>query len=204
MIQLIGLLDSPYVRRVAISLKLMGVPFEHRLISVFRGYDEFEQINPVVKAPTLVTESGVVLMDSTLILEYLETVYPGRLGTASHDAEVKAGEFRQLGLALAACEKVIQIVYETTLRPTDRQHGPWIDRVRAQALAALRELEIELAKRGPRPNPLITQAFITSAVTWRFATYVLPDLLKPEHYPSLNSHCAGAEELPEFKSTPWE
>ena len=35
--QLIGMLDSPYVRRVAISLQLLGLPFEHRSVSVFRG-----------------------------------------------------------------------------------------------------------------------------------------------------------------------
>ncbi|MDF7078947.1 glutathione S-transferase N-terminal domain-containing protein, partial [Escherichia coli] len=27
--KLIGMLDSPYVRRTAISLKLLGLPFEH-------------------------------------------------------------------------------------------------------------------------------------------------------------------------------
>ena len=37
--QLIGMLDSPYVRRVAISLQLLGLPFEHRSISVFRTFD---------------------------------------------------------------------------------------------------------------------------------------------------------------------
>jgi glutathione S-transferase len=68
--QLIDLFDSPYVRRVAISLRLMGIAFEHRPISVFRGFDEFARINPVVKAPSLVCDDGEVLMDSTLILEY--------------------------------------------------------------------------------------------------------------------------------------
>ena len=67
--QLIGMLDSPYVRRVAISLKLLGLPFEHRSISVFRQFAEFASINPVVKAPTLVCDDGEVLMDSTLMLE---------------------------------------------------------------------------------------------------------------------------------------
>ena len=52
--KLIGMLDSPYVRRTAISLQLLGVPFEHQSLSVFRTYDEFRRINPVVKAPTLV------------------------------------------------------------------------------------------------------------------------------------------------------
>ena len=70
--QLIGMLDSPYVRRVAVSFQLLGLPFEHRSISVFRTFEQFHAINPVVKAPTLVCDDGTVLMDSTLILDYAE------------------------------------------------------------------------------------------------------------------------------------
>ena len=72
--QLIGMLDSPYVRRVAISMKRMGLPFEHRSISVFRRLPEFQKINPLVKAPTLVCDDGEILMDSTLIIDYLESL----------------------------------------------------------------------------------------------------------------------------------
>lgn len=36
--KLIGMLDSPYVRRVAISLDVMGVPLEHSALSVFSEY----------------------------------------------------------------------------------------------------------------------------------------------------------------------
>lgn len=70
--QLIGMLDSPFVRRVAISAQLLGLPFEHRPLSVFRNFEEFRQINPAVKAPTLICEDGTVLMESSLILQYLE------------------------------------------------------------------------------------------------------------------------------------
>ena len=72
--KLIGMLDSPFVRRVAISMRLLGLPFEHAAISVFRGFDAFQQINPVVKAPTLVCDDGSVLMDSTLMLIYAEAL----------------------------------------------------------------------------------------------------------------------------------
>jgi len=41
--QLIGMLDSPYVRRVAIALRLFDLPFEHAPISVFSAYDAFAQ-----------------------------------------------------------------------------------------------------------------------------------------------------------------
>ena len=76
--KLIGMLDSPYVRRVAVSMKLMGLPFEHESISVFRTYDRFKAINPVVKAPSFICDDGTVLMDSTLILDYLESIAPAK------------------------------------------------------------------------------------------------------------------------------
>jgi glutathione S-transferase len=72
--KLVGMLDSPYVRRVAISIQLLGLRFEHQSLSVFRTFSEFQKINPVVKAPTLVCDDGEVLMDSTLILQYAEAL----------------------------------------------------------------------------------------------------------------------------------
>ena len=72
--QLIGMLDAPYVRRVAITLQLLGLRCEHQAISVFRTFEQFHAINPVVKAPTLVCDDGTVLMDSTLIIDYAEAL----------------------------------------------------------------------------------------------------------------------------------
>ena len=77
--QLIGMLDSPYVRRVAVSLKVLGLPFDLDQVSVFRHFEKFAGINPVVKAPSFVTDDGVVLMDSGLILEHIAEIAPRRL-----------------------------------------------------------------------------------------------------------------------------
>src|SRR5688572_31112777 len=114
---LIGMPDSPYVRRVAVSLKLMGLAFEHQQVSVFRHYDRFKSINPVVKAPSLVCDDGTVLMDSTLILDYVEATVPPakRLMPAALKERLEA--LRLTGLALAACEKCVQLVYEKEQRP---------------------------------------------------------------------------------------
>ena len=69
--ELIGMLDSPYVRRVAMAMLTAGVPFAHRPISLFRHIDEFSELNPLLKAPTLVADDGTVLIDSGVILDYL-------------------------------------------------------------------------------------------------------------------------------------
>ena len=73
MIKLVGIMDSPYVRRVAISLELYGVEFESQPLSVFSTFDAFSRINPAVKAPTLVLDNGIRLMDSSLILRLRPT-----------------------------------------------------------------------------------------------------------------------------------
>ena len=67
--KLIGMLDSPYVRRVAISLQLLGLRFEHQSLSVFSTFAAFRQINPVVKAPTFlcaIRQAGQRLCCQTL------------------------------------------------------------------------------------------------------------------------------------------
>ena len=50
------------------------------------------------------------------------------------------------GLALAACEKVMQIVYEHNLRPAEKLHAPWLERVHRQMMAALTALDAEIAR----------------------------------------------------------
>src|ERR1700753_3456854 len=139
--RLIGMLDSPYVRRVAISLKLMGIDFTLDQISVFRGFDEFRAINPVVKAPTLVTDDDIVLMDSSLILEHIERLVEPSHSLMPRELPEHVAALRMIGLALAPCEKTVQIVYERSQRPAEKLHQPWVDRVQGQMLEAYRELE---------------------------------------------------------------
>ena len=196
--RLIGMLDSPYVRRVAISARLLDLPFTHEPVSVFRHYDAFAAINPVVKAPTLVTDDGVVLMDSGLILEHLERLAGRGLGPL--DLADHARAQRILGLALAACEKTVSLVYEFNLRPEDKHHGPWIDRVRGQLAEAWRLLEAEMAT----PPVEGSQAWLTCAVVWTFAARTLPDAVDAAACPRLVALTAGAEVTPAFLAFPFD
>jgi glutathione S-transferase len=202
-VQLIGMLDSPYVRRTAISLRLLGLPFEHRSISVFRQFDEFAAINPVVKAPTLVCDDGEVLMDSGLMLDYAERLASPRASLVPRDRSQAQHDFRLTGLALAGCEKAVQLIYETTLRPEEKQYAWWLDRVRGQLRAALATLEGELA-RAPLEvrRETITRGGVTAAVVWEFVRSMLPDAVDPGVHPALVAHGAAAEALPEFRAFP--
>ena len=197
--KLIGMLDSPYVRRVAISLDLYGVDFVHEPLSVFRSFDAFAQINPVVKAPTLVLDDGTVLMDSSLILDYLETLAPANKKLLAQQPAARARDLHILGLALAACEKSVQIVYEHNLRPAEKLHAPWLDRVSGQLLAAYSLLEKQLPD-----SEVLTQASITAAVAWSFSQFTVASVVKADAFPNLRRHAERLEQHPAFKKYPIE
>jgi glutathione S-transferase len=195
--QLIGMLDSPFVRRVAITFDLQDIPFEHKALSVFRNFDEFAAINPTVKAPTLVLDDGSFLIDSTLMLEYGDALTGRSLLPAAPAARARA--LRAIGPALAACEKTAQIVYEHSLRPAEKVHQPWLDRVQEQLLAALKLLEAEV---DAFDVDALDQAAVTAAVTWSFVRLMVPQIVAADAFPRLAAWTARAEALPVFRRYP--
>lgn len=199
--RLIGMLDSPYVRRVAISMKWMEIPFQHEAVSVFRHFDHFSSINPLVKAPTLVTPAGEVLMDSSVILPYLETLVPPERRLMPAGARAA----REVGVALTAMEKAVQVYYEYTLRPENMRHAPWLERVSGQMRRAFQELgglvgDGEHWLHGSRP----LQPDFCIAVAWTFVQHVLPEQMPAGDHPALVRFAARAEALPAFRDTPLE
>lgn len=197
MLKLIGLLDSPFVRRVAIALQQLGLAFEHQPISVLRQVEQFRQINPLIKAPTLITADGLVLMESSLILDYAQSLAgKSLLPPALAD---KAWALRSIGLSLVVCEKAVQGYLERLLRPAEQQFEPWLERVQAQQLAGLQAIEQQLIER---PLELTSEqldlAAISLAVTWDFASKVNP-LLQAADYPQLVALSQQAEQLAVFR-----
>jgi glutathione S-transferase len=201
--QLIGMLDSPYVRRVAIALIIAKIPFIHRPISLFRHLDQFSKLNPLLKAPTLLTDDGVTLMDSNVILDYLAGVDPRMSALTPRDPPQRVAALRATGLALTVMEKAVQRVYERMLRPAEKQHEPWVDRVMGQLNAGLSALDAELPGSGWISREL-GLADITVACAFGFTHSLLTDVVDTSRYPNLAAFCARAEALPAFRAAPPE
>jgi glutathione S-transferase len=200
--RLIGMLDSPYVRRVAISLEFLGVPFRHEAVSVFTTFDRFREINPVVKAPSLVCDDGEVLMDSSLILQFVEATETGGGSLWSRDPERLQHEMHAVGLALGACEKSVQTIYERNLRPASAQYEPWLERVKGQLLAAYAALEQQVQQRPLLFAEPCSQAVISAAVAWQFTQSMLATLVPSARHPGLVALSLRMERTPQFQKYP--
>ena len=69
---LVGQYDSPFVRRVAVTMNVYDMAFERRVLSVFTDFDAMLTINPLGKVPVLQIDDGERLYDSRAILDFLD------------------------------------------------------------------------------------------------------------------------------------
>ena len=201
--QLVGMLDSPFVRRVAITMQCLGIEYDHRPLSIFKTYDEFRSVNPLVKVPTLICDDGEVLVESTLIIDYLESL-AGRSLLPGNIEDLRQA-LQLIGVALIAAEKVAQRIYELNVRPEEYQYEPWLDRINEQLVSALDQLEESVAKDNGESwllGDALSQVEITVAVVWRFVVNAAPQMAAAESRPALVAFSAQAELRPEFIACP--
>jgi glutathione S-transferase len=193
---LVGQYDSPYVRRVAVSLRVLGFAYEHDTRSVFADFDALRQINPLGRIPSLVLEDGEVLIDSAAILDWLDqTVGPERALVPAAGAERRRA-LRLIALATGAIDKVGAAAYERLIRPAALRWRDWMERCRTQGAGAIAALASE-----PWPDAPLDQARITAACMIRYVRMADPELLPPGRHSSLDALSERCEALPEFQAT---
>jgi glutathione S-transferase len=196
---LVGMLDSPYVRRAAIAGTILGVAFEHQSVSVFRHMERFRAVNPLIKAPSLVADDGTVLMESQLIIQHMEDVAGRSLRPA--DPAARLADLRATALAIVTCEKAIAIEYERK-RPETLRYAPWLDRVAEQLQEALAALDIVAGDRWKTLPAAWTHGAIGAAVAWGFIRFTIPDAVAPDAFPALAAHAARCEATEVFRHWP--
>jgi len=194
---LVGQYDSPYVRRVAVSLRILGFAYQHDTRSVFADFDAMREVNPLGRIPALVLDGGEVLIDSAAILDWLDqTVGPARALIPPAGTE-RRSTLRLIALATGAIDKVGAAAYERLIRPTALRWPEWILRCRTQGAGAIATLAAESWPADAR----LDQAQITTACMLRYVQMADPDLLPPGRYPSLDALSARCEFLPAFQAT---
>jgi glutathione S-transferase len=199
---LIGMFDSPFVRRVAVSMNLLQVPFEHRNWSVGKDFELIRQFNPLGRVPALVLTDGDTLIESATILDFLdETAGPER-ALLPRSGEPRREALRIIAIAVGGAEKGVLQVYETAFRPPEKRYRPWVERCHTQTHAALAELDRLCQVRGGEwlVGNRITQADITASCAYTFLSDALDINRDTVVYPALNALAARCEALPDFRS----
>jgi len=201
---LIGMFDSPFVRRVAVTMKLLEMPFEHANWSIGRDFDRIREYNPLGRVPTLVTQEGEKLMESSAILDYLDERAGPERALLPRSGPERRRALNLIAMATGAAEKGVLQVYERAFRPEDKRHQPWVDRCRTQMSGSLAAIDRYLGERGVSQwlvGKRMTQADVTAVCVFTFLNDTLRVAADRVMFQSLATLAARCESLPAFQET---
>jgi len=197
---LIGVNRSPYTRRVAVTLKAYGLPFEQRDLSGFGNRAEVRAANPLGRIPALVLDNGETLVDSAAIIDHLDEVVGRERSLTPPTGAERRAVLRVAALMMGACDKGLHAAYERNHHPPEKVHQPWIDDCMVQMKQALAAVE---AMVEPGQDCLLlgrlTQADVTAFIAERLARGLKVDT--PAEMPRLHAHCRRLLNQEAFRST---
>jgi glutathione S-transferase len=196
---LIGQYDSPFVRRVAIAMRLYGIGYEHKPWSTFGDAETIAPYNPLRRVPTLVLDSGETLIESMAILDYVDELAGPEKALIAPRGDERRRSLKICALAMGLGDKAVSLLYERVLRKDALTL--WVERCEAQIGGVLDALEKE---RAAVASPYwfgtsIGHADIAVACVLRFTAEAHPALFSAARYPALSAHAVACEALPPFR-----
>jgi glutathione S-transferase len=204
--RLIGIYLSPYVRRVAISLDILKLPFELQEVFVFGEPETVRRYNPLVRIPALVLDDGTNLVESGAILDEIDHMVGPEQRLVPNEGPLRRRVLQTASMALGSAEKAQWAFYEDRVRPAEKVHMPWIDHNDRQVLGGFEHLNGTVAKVDDggwiAGTPEISQADITTAVSYTFANLARPNLELAKRFPELARFAERCEALPAFLKAP--
>ena len=101
--QLLANTTSPDVRIARVALIEKGLNIEPTIVDPWADDTRLREANPATRVPTLITDDGIPLTESLLIVQWLEHTrpapdWPGLLGTSA------AGVLSRAGIALGVID----------------------------------------------------------------------------------------------------
>jgi glutathione S-transferase len=177
-------------------MRLYRIGYEHRPWSTFGDADRIAAFNPLRRVPTLVLDSGEVLIESGAILDHLDaSVGPSRAMIAD-TGDSRRHALKVCALATGLADKAVSLTYERVLHQTTSE--AWVARCRAQIADVLAVLEADRAGKSDSRfwfGDAIGHVDIAVACALRFTREAHPGLFDEQRWPALAAHAATCEGL---------
>jgi len=169
---------SPFVRKVMIVAIEHGLDGRIEKVTTATNPSvpnpDIARHNPLMKIPALVTDDGLELFESKVIVQYLDSLGGGKLIPAGGKGRWKALRLEALADGLA--DAGILVRYELAMRPAPLQWKEWISGQLTKVGNALDALEREAADLEGPLN--VGHIAVACACTWLEFRNVLPDARK--------------------------
>jgi len=200
--KLIGSNSSPYVRKVRIVMIEKKLDYTFETADVWSAQTAIAESNPLGKVPCLVLEGGDALFDSSVIVEYLDTLSPvGKLipPVGRERAEVKTWETLSDGVLDAA---ILARLEATWGGRTEAQRCPaWIERQLGKVAAALKAMSLGLGEKPFCTGVHLSLADIAVGCALGYLDFRFPQIDWRGDYPNLAKLQDKLMQRPSFVAT---
>ena len=198
--KLVGPWLSGFTRRTGITMKLLGIPFEHLNLNAYTDKEKVRRYSPMGKVPALVLDNGEVLIDSAGIIDVLHEMAGPEKALIPPSGAARLQALRLIGIGLNIYPKLTAL-FDESLRPENYRLQAAIEGFAEQAIIGLKLLEAETGS-GWLVNDKLSQADIMAVVCYQGASMVvLPDHVTAKNFPRLAALTARAMKIEAFAST---
>jgi len=198
--KLVGPWLSGFTRRTGITMKLLGIPFEHLNLNAYVDKEEVRRYSPMGKVPALVLDNGEVLIDSSGIIDILQGMVAPEKALVPPPGPARLRALKLIGIGMNIYPKLTGL-FDESLRPKSHQLSSTFEGLAEQAIIGLKMIEAETGD-GWLVNDTLTQADIIAVVCYQGASMVvLPDHVTAETFPRLAALTERAMKLDAFAST---
>ncbi len=190
---------SPFARKIRVMLIEKGISYETEMVNLWEP-NRLQEINPVGKVPALKLDDGRVLINSTMIADYIDSAYP-QMRLIPADADGRLEVKRWEAFADGAMEAVGATAYEMRFHDAAARSQPWLDRQRGKVEAGLAALEAMLGTRAWCVGNAMSLADIAVCCNLGFIAQRAPQFFAPANYPNLARLCKTMESRDSMKQT---
>ena len=203
MYTLVGQYDSPFLRRVAVTMHHYGFDYDRKVLSVFKNADQVAEINPLIKVPVLILPNGEKIFDSQMILDHLDEE-AGPENSLTPAAGVERREvLRIITVAWGLAEKSVALSIDKNMH-ANAPSLQWRHRVRHQIKLCLEWLENAAGNNDGNwfQADQLTQADITTAAAIDHLRFRHSGELDWDRHRNLKARVDRTLELDAFKAVP--
>lgn len=186
---------SPYVRMVRVAALEKGVDGRIELVDARAEGNDTENRNPLNKVPTLVTDGGETLIESSLICQYVDSLGDGP-ELYPRDPDSRRRVLQQEALIHGVLDAAVLRRMET--RREEGKQSPWWDERQKRKIAlglARLEADIESLTGAPTITP------ITLGCALAFMDRILPDTDWRADHPKLAAWFESYKATPNMAAT---
>ncbi len=197
--KLIGTLQSPYVRKARTALIEKHISFDFVLTELGASDDIAPKFNPLAKVPSLVLDNGQTIYDSSVIVDYADTLTSIEKlipDNGMERAQVKCWEALADGIMDAAV-----LVRLEARRPTEQQSDSWVSLQMQKVHSGLKMMSTQLGDREFCHGNSLTLADIAVECALGWLLVKFPDIEWQKDYPNLNRFYQAMASRPSFQAT---